>query len=250
MSRKARILSETKIYHIILRGINRQIIFWDAEDRARFLDRLSYYKGICGYELFAYCLMDNHIHLLIKEGKEPLHKVFRRLLDSYVFWYNAKHDRCGNLFQDRFKSEPVNDERYFIKVVHYILHNPVIAGICASPEEYEYSSAAEYIFDLSGITDVDYVLEMMGRKTLKKYLKDASEDDIIKNQEDHRVLVKVNDKNAMEIITEKLGAKIPVDQEILKRNIRLFLARGISLRQISRITSLSRTVLYRLLKEE
>lgn len=250
MSRKARVLSTTNIYHIILRGVNRQTIFWDREDRVIFLNRLSRYKDICGYELFAYCLMDNHIHLLLREGKEPLSIVFRRLLDSYVHWYNAKYDRCGNLFQDRYKSEPVNDERYFLKLVHYILHNPVVAGICSRPEKYEYSSASEYILNRSGITDIDHVLRMMDQKVLKDFLIKPAEIDQQKNREDHPSLVKINDKKAVDIITGKLGKSVPVDQEVLKQNIRSFLDKGISMRQISRITALSRTVLYRLLKEQ
>ena len=249
MPRRARVLSNTNIYHVILRGVNRQIVFWDKEDRVIFLNRLSRYKDVCGYELFAYCLMDNHIHLLLRTGDEPLSTVFRRLLDSYVHWYNAKYDRCGNLFQDRYKSEPVNDERYFLKATHYILHNPIMAGICSRPEEYEYSSAAEYILNIPGITDVDYLFGMMDRKALKDFLAKTSEEDLIKNKEDHPTTVSINDKHAADIITEKLGIAIPVDLDMLKSNIRLFLDCGISLRQISRITSVSRTLLYRLLKE-
>lgn len=105
--RQARRKSESGIYHIILRGINQQQIFEDEEDSYRFLETLSKYKEQCGYEIYAYCLMGNHIHILLKEGKENLTLVLKRIAGSYVYWYNWKYRRSGHLFQDRFKSEPV-----------------------------------------------------------------------------------------------------------------------------------------------
>lgn len=104
MPRSARLKSESGMYHIIMRGINRQILFWDEKDFIRFIQTLEKYKNICEFNLYAYCLMDNHLHLLLREGKEPLETVMRRICGSYVFWYNKKYDRIGYLFQDRFKS--------------------------------------------------------------------------------------------------------------------------------------------------
>ena len=83
--------SNSGIYYIMLGGINRQQIFEDDEDRARFPEMLQIYKEQCGYAIYAYCLMGNHIHLLIKEGKEDLTHIFRRIAGSYV-WANAGMD--------------------------------------------------------------------------------------------------------------------------------------------------------------
>ena len=89
----------------MLRGINRQDIFEDEEDFLHFLTVLKECKAICEFEIYAYCLMTNHIHLLIKSGKEPLALVFKRIGSRFVYWYNLKYRRSGHLFQDRYKSE-------------------------------------------------------------------------------------------------------------------------------------------------
>jgi len=109
----------------MLRGINRQQIFEDAEDCYKFLTILREYKGICEYSVYAYCLMGNHIHLLLKEGTESLEQVFKRVCGKFVYWYNSKYQRVGHLFQDRFKSEPVDSQEYLQTVLRYIHQNDV-----------------------------------------------------------------------------------------------------------------------------
>ena len=84
------------IYHVMLRGINRQTIFEDNEDRIKFLDTLARYRDDCGFELYSYCLMGNHVHLLMKEVVEPISGIIKRICSSYVYWYNAKYKRCGD----------------------------------------------------------------------------------------------------------------------------------------------------------
>ena len=140
MPRAARKRSESGIYHIVMRGINRQVIFFEREDFLRFIETLQKYKNICEYQLFSYCLMDNHVHLLIKEGKEPLETIMRRICGSYVFWYNRKYDRIGYLFQDRFKSEAIKDDTYFLTVLRYIFQNPVKAGIVKNVIDYPWTN--------------------------------------------------------------------------------------------------------------
>ncbi len=114
MPRTARQKSESGIYHVIMRGINRQTLFEDEEDSTKMLHTLQRYREKSKYELYAYCLMGNHLHLLLKEGQEPLETVMRRICGSYVLWYNKKYERVGYLFQDRYKSEPVDTEAYFL----------------------------------------------------------------------------------------------------------------------------------------
>lgn len=88
--------------------------------------------------------MDNHVHILIREGKEPLSKVMKRIGVSYVYWYNWKYERNGHLFQDRYKSEPVEDDKYLLTVIRYIHQNPLKAGIVDSIDQYQWSSHHEY----------------------------------------------------------------------------------------------------------
>ena len=129
MPRQARKKSKSNIYHIILRGINQQIIFEDSEDYTRFIETLDRYKAVSGYNVFAYCLMSNHIHMLIKAEKEEPDLIMKRIECSYVYWYNSKYYRSGHLFQDRFRSEPVETDEYFLTVLRYIHQNPIKAKL-------------------------------------------------------------------------------------------------------------------------
>ena len=126
MARQARVVSGTGIYHVMMRGINRQNIFEDEEDYTRFLELLL--QMVCpvddnGHPLpsrctfYAYCLMTNHVHLLIRDGAESLAAVIKRIGVSYAQYYNKKYIHFGHLFQDRFKSEPVNDNGYFFTLL-------------------------------------------------------------------------------------------------------------------------------------
>lgn len=145
MSRYARRKSKSGIYHIMLRGINRQDIFEDDEDRQRLLETIKHYKTVSDYEIYGYCLMSNHVHLLLAEKEEPLSLAIKRISSSYVYWYNWKYGRCGHLFQDRFKSEIVEDEGYLLTVLRYIHQNPVKAGLVKDVKEFAWSSHHEYL---------------------------------------------------------------------------------------------------------
>ena len=102
MARYARRKSESGIYHITLRGINRQDIFEDKEDRQRFIETIKHYKTVSQYEIYGYYLMSNHVHLLVGEKDESLATAIKRISGSYVYWYNKKYGRCGHLFQERY----------------------------------------------------------------------------------------------------------------------------------------------------
>lgn len=153
MPRQARTASGTGIFHVMVRGINHQNIFEEAEDYYQFintLDRMRYQyddDGLrCGTNctLYAYCLMSNHVHLLIRERDESIGDTIKRIASSYVYYYNHKYLRDGHLFKERFKSEPVNDMAYFTILLRYIHQNPLKAGIVENIKDYEYSSWCEY----------------------------------------------------------------------------------------------------------
>jgi putative transposase len=145
MPRYAREKSESKVYHVMLRGIARMPLCRDDEDRIRILETLAKMKQEQQYELFAYCLMDNHIHLLLKEGEETVQKSLKRIGVSYAYYFNKKYSRVGHVFQDRFRSEAVEDDIYFLAVANYIHNNPVKAGIVEKAIDYPWSSFREYI---------------------------------------------------------------------------------------------------------
>ena len=140
MSRPLRIEYEGAVYHVTARGNARQTIFSDAEDRERFLSLLAREIGQQGWLCHAYCLMDNHYHLLIETPEANLSKGMRRLNGTYSQRYNARHGRVGHLLQGRYKSILVEKESYLLELCRYIVNNPVAAGMTKSPADYPWSS--------------------------------------------------------------------------------------------------------------
>ena len=145
MPRYARQTSGSRVYHIMLRGIDRMSIFLDDDDRKRFLETMDRMKKDGEYELYAYCLMGNHAHLLMKEEKDTIQRCMKRIGVSYVYYYNRKYDRVGHVFQDRFRSENIEDDNYLMAAARYIHNNPVKAGMVKRAEDYPWSSYHEYI---------------------------------------------------------------------------------------------------------
>ena len=155
MARKARTHSDSGVYHVILRGVNKQQIFECTEDYQRFLNILrtltvreqdeSGHRSKPNCVVYAYCLMGNHVHLLIKESSETLTQIMKRISSSYVYYYNHKYGRIGHLFQERFKSQPVGDWGYFLTLLRYIHQNPLKPRLVTSLREYRWSSWLEYI---------------------------------------------------------------------------------------------------------
>ena len=174
--RNARKKSGTGIYHIVIRGINRQEIFLDDEDKEIFFDRLQKYKTECGFEVFAYCFMSNHVHLLIKEGVTGTSEIMKKLESSYVFWFNLKYNRVGALFQDRYKSEAVENDAYLLTAVRYIHQNPAKVGLHIN----DWTSYQDYLSG-RGITNTKPILEMFGedegkaRKAFAEYMQEKSD---------------------------------------------------------------------------
>ena len=253
MARTARKTSQMNIYHVMLRGVNRQQIFYDVEDFRHFEKLLAHYKPICGYKLYAYCLMGNHIHLLMRTGAEPLGTTIKRIGCSFVYWYNAKYERVGHLFQGRYRSEPINTEHSFLSVLRYILQNPVKAGLCGFPEEYPYSSGKEYAFSLNGITDQDIVLDTMAREELREFIHLENDDQFIEDVRPGRR--RCTDKMAKGLILKEFGTFSPAagdakDRKAFSISLRKLYAQGISIRQLSRLTGISKKVIERGVKNK
>ncbi|WP_053360782.1 transposase [Bacillus sp. FJAT-27251] len=251
MPRKPRRKSVNGIYHIMLRGINRQTIFEDDADKSKFLETLEKYKEISRFELYAYCLMDNHIHLLIKESGDTISEAMKRISSSYVYWYNLKYDRCGHLFQDRFKSEAVDSARYFLTVLRYIHQNPLKAGIVQNVFDRQWTSIREYVHKRK-IVDIDQGLDLFSpdrRTAIQMFMAcmmEANEDQCL----EHQIRVRMPDHKVKEFLHE-LGIKDNSTLQQMEKTERdLILAqlkelKGTTVRQISRITGISKSVIDR-----
>ena len=241
MARQARKKSNSGIYHIILRGINRQQIFEDGEDYSKFLRILEECKAISKFEIFAYCLMNNHIHLLLKEVKEPIEQVMKRITTRFVYWYNIKYQRSGHLFQDRFKSEPVESDEYFLTVIRYIHQNPIKAGICKNPYDYTFSSYGEF-FKMQTFVDCGFVFGMIDKHDFIKFNIENTFEQCLDVEE--KTIIKVTDEKARKIIEKYSRCKNvsefqALDVRTRDKCLKKLRESGLSIRQISRLTGVS-----------
>lgn len=241
MPRKPREKSSSGIYHIMLRGINQQSIFEDEEDYLKFLEILEKYKLICQYKVFAYCLMSNHIHLLLKIEDVELDLTMKRLAGSYAQWYNWKYYRKGHVFQDRFRSEPIEDDAYFLTVLRYIHQNPIKAGLAQRLEEYKFCSYFDYFCEESNIVDMEFAFSMLNKDEFITFNNEQNTDvcleiDTARNN--------INDIDAKKMIKRISNCdniaefqRLPKEQR--EKYILKMKESGISIRQISRLTGTS-----------
>lgn len=143
MARRSRQESSTDIYHIMIRGINKEAVFKKEKDVRKIYHTLKAYLSET-IEIYAYCIMPNHLHLLVKGKMEELSEYMKRVGASYAKYYNLERERCGYVFQGRFRSECVEGERYFWTCLRYIHNNPVKARLAAPGEPYLGCSTWEY----------------------------------------------------------------------------------------------------------
>ena len=163
MARKARAEVEGGLYHVITRGNNRRQIFNSPADYEKFLLLLAVQKIKLPFFLYAYCLMSNHVHLLLERQASAVGRIRQRLLTGYAQYYNRRYRRVGHLLQGRHKAILCQSERYLSELVRYIHLNPVRAGMVTLPEDYQYSSHRAYLgMEPAGVVDVDPVLRHFG----------------------------------------------------------------------------------------
>ncbi|MBN1434031.1 transposase [Candidatus Fermentibacterales bacterium] len=129
MPRDARLDCEGALHHVMARGIGVERVFIDARDRETFLERLEHMVGSTSSCVYAWALMDNHVHLLFRTGSVPIGRSLASVLGGHATWFNRRHERRGHLFQNRFKSILVDEETYLLNLVRYIHLNPVRAGM-------------------------------------------------------------------------------------------------------------------------
>jgi len=165
MTRKSRIEIEGGLYHVITRGNNRQQIFNGNDDYQKFLSLLEVQKGRLPFFVYAYCLMTNHVHLLIERQADSIGRIMHRVLTGYAQYYNWKYQKVGHVLQGRHKAILCQSDRYLSELVRYIHLNPVRAKMVRRPEHYRYSSHRAYLgLEENTLVDVDPVLRHFGGK--------------------------------------------------------------------------------------
>lgn len=171
MPRQSRLELPGSLHHIMARGINGQDIFSDEKDFKHFRDRLGDLVSQSSNQCFAWVLMKNHFHLLLRSGDEPLSRMMRRLLTGHAVSFNRRHKRSGHLFQNRFKSILCQEDTYFLQLVRYIHLNPIRAGLVKTTKtlnKYPFSGHAYIIGSLENDwQNIQYPLQWFGRQKKK-----------------------------------------------------------------------------------
>ena len=243
MPRYARQHSESGYLHIITRGVNKQILFEEPKDHIHYLNLLKRFSLETDVTICAYCLMENHVHLLICDKQKNVSLFMKKLGVSYSYYFNAKYHRTGHLFENRFQSRVIEGENYLLTVFRYILNNPRDAGIC-SAAEYKWSSYGKY--GLKGsFVDTSVFQEMLGSfEEYAAYINAKYEDEDPVREISH------DDEWAKAVIRDTLGIEsgsVLRSYDWARRNeaVRMLKQKGLSVRQIERLTGINRNAIQR-----
>ena len=242
MSRKPRIISESGMYHIIFRGINKQNIFKEEQDYKKLKGIIKDVKLQMGFVIYAYCFMTNHVHILVRENNPgDISLIMKKILTRYAMWYNRKYLRSGSLFENRYKGNAIDDESYFYEVVRYIHNNPIRAGITRNRRDYPYSSYSEYFEEIPEVVEKNFVLSMIN----------IDEFDNFHNKEDEIILKsnKMSDYELCNYIYARYGINVGSIKNLEKMQRKEILSqlRGVSsARQLERVTGISRKTIAKL----
>lgn len=181
MARGARLVSESGYYHVMARGNNKEMIFKHPSEKQYYLDGLKEAIGEGNFKLLSYCIMDNHIHLLLNSDINSMATAFRRINLKFALRYNKKYDRVGHVFQGRYKSEAVETDQYLLAAIRYIHNNPVKAKIVGRAEGYKWSSYRGYLDGQDNLLDSKEkeMIRDMFRGSLEQFRRFHLEDDML-----------------------------------------------------------------------
>lgn len=252
LPRHARKKSSTQTYHVVIKGADRQLLFEELKDYLKYLDILEYYKEELHFKIYAYCLMSNHVHLLIHHpATTSLESIFRHINTAYASWFNSKYDRTGFVQDGRYFSEPIETSAYLLTVVRYIHYNPTKAGLEESPgANYPWSSYNDYKKKSTGLTDTNFVLKLLGTHEQFTAMHNIVPDDDCFDI--HKYRKRIPDDVAKDIIKQSCACDSLTDFKklsLIERNkyILLLHEKGISVRQLNRLTGTPRGVIERLI---
>ena len=236
----------------MLRGIDKRDIFMDDADRMKFMEKLLKDREIADFKLYGYCLMDNHIHLLIGETEE-IGTSIKRITVGYVQWHNYKYTRTGHLFQNRYASEPVETESYLVNVLRYIHQNPVKAKIIKRSPDYLWSSYNQYISvyqDQNTHIDAQLIKEYFKKQeNFEEYMNAPNKDEYL----DYEPVKKYTDTMLRNILQKEIDVsnlkEIPVKErdKIIKD---IYHRKGISIRQLGRVLEIGKTIIEKAARQD
>lgn len=253
MPRQARIQSPTGYYHVMMRGNNRENIFVTDKQKSFFLDSLKKQEEDQLIDIAAYCLMDNHVHIVIKADPLNLAKSIKSTNIKYAMNFNGKRNRIGHVFQDRYKSEAIIDDKYLLQVIRYIHNNPVKAKMVKSLEDYNWSSYNEYVKENSIIKTEqrEFILDYF-RSNVEQFIvfhKQKDNQEYLELKED---IMKDRIEQAQEIISVYFSKKGLVEaKQVIKNPVylediirRLLKESKLTHRQIANLLEISSNVVH------
>jgi len=217
MPRVPRNYIKTSYFHVITQGINKNYIFKYPDDIRYYIKIVYDLKEEYDIEIIAYCIMNNHAHILLKtEVLDNLSKYMHKINTKYAIYYNKKYNRVGYVFRDRYKSEGIYSEEHLYNCIKYIYNNPVKANICNRPEEYEFSNYKRNIkrFPINEkyvFLEVDENQEQLCRDVINDFL---TENAIVLNS------VK-NDKKMLKELVKKLKNKYNVSFRCIAKELNI-----------------------------
>jgi len=255
-------LSSTQIYHVMVRGNERKTLFLDDQDYRKFVKVLRTVKEEAEYDLYAFCMMNNHVHLLIHDDQNQLPQIMKAINTSFALYFNKKYDRVGHVFQGRFKSEVIEDTPYLLTAVRYIHNNPVKAGLVNNPVQYKWSSYSTYIHDDTGfkdLIDTNTILDLFETErqpalaAFMIFSQQSSAENLIEPWKEERAIISPGQES--KFVREYLSQKnMGIDDlnkkeyNMIRRELIKFLKSNsaLTIRQIGELLNIDRNVIQRI----
>lgn len=222
MPRFPRSYIKTSFFHVITQGINKQYIFDQSEDIKYYIKIMYELLKEHNIEIIAYCIMNNHVHILIKtEIVKELSKYMQCLNTRYAKYYNKKYNRVGYVFRDRYKSEGIYSEEHLYNCIQYIYNNPVKAGICLKAEEYPYSNYKKITGNTTddySFIDIEKDTEKMCKEALEEFLQNNNINLLeLKNDKTKLKKLVILLKDKYNVSFRKISKEINISREKLRR---------------------------------
>lgn len=205
MPRIARKKLESGFFHVMVQGIKKEKIFYKDEYKEKYIQLMKFFKEKQEIELVNYCVMDNHVHIIIyTEDVEELTKFMERLNTTYAINYNKAENRVGYVYRNRFESKEIYNQDYLTKCIKYVHMNPVKAQITKAEGEYKYSSYNDYI-NKTGIVTNELLQKIFNSEYnyLKKFLKIEYDEELFKDVETEKITVEELKKNIDEFLNKE-----------------------------------------------
>ena len=242
----------------MLRGNERKNIFLDDKDKLRFMETVFEKEQEERFYMHAFCLMNNHVHLMLSEGNEDIGTAMKRITVSYVSYFNKKNKRVGHLFQDRFRSEVVEQDSYVLSLARYIHQNPVKAGMAARAADYKWSSYNCYLDKgnyFAKMLDTNVILGLFSAnreraiEEYKVFMNEATEERFVDLQEEVRMMDEEEAKEYWEKTLLSQGLDNAEPGQIPFSLIKDFKAKtNLPLRKMADITNLNKDKLNKILR--